>query len=551
MLQTTNLRRLALTAAATISSLTVVSPAVAFADTSENTQAVNQLVASNWIDTTDRQAVIDAYNTEFGAAAVDADWTGDRNSCTAGTTSAAYRASTLSRINWFRAMAGVPATVRESQSLTAKAQETALMNSVSGQISHNPDSSFSCATSTAVAAAAKSNLYLGRTGPDAITGYVQDPGVGNVSAGHRNWILHPTSTEMGIGEIPRDTAGVWATNTLYVIEDTSIVFGPQPELREDQGFVAWPNAGFVPEDVVFDRWSFGLRGANFANASVSVTVDGITAPTSVEFASTSSTGAPFPIMVWNVSGLPTNAAFDTDVVVTIRNVNVNGASKSFSYTTTIIGDQPAPVSADTAALNAFVTSAYSDFLGRNPSSSELYTWTSKLANGTSRLAFVNTLAASDEWTTVVVQDLYVDTLGREADAGGAAYWAKRLQAGTSVATVASQFYGSPEYVSSEGGTYSAWLVDLYSALMGRNPEASGLNYWVGQAEVRGSGQVAYDFYQSEESRRSRVTAMYEIFLGRGPDAGGLTYWAGVLQSGDDLALAGFLASSEEYFIRAG
>ena len=58
------------------------------------------------------------------------------------------------------------------------------------------------------------------------------------------------------------------------------------------------------------------------------------------------------------------------------------------------------------------------------------------------------------------------------------------------------------------------------------------------------------FYQSDESRRTRVQALYQELLGRGTDNGGETFWAGVLSNGDDLALAANLAASDEYFNRA-
>jgi GH25 family lysozyme M1 (1,4-beta-N-acetylmuramidase) len=59
--------------------------------------------------------------------------------------------------------------------------------------------------------------------------------------------------------------------------------------------------------------------------------------------------------------------------------------------------------------------------------------------------------------------------------------------------------------------------------------------------------VAYDFYQSNESRHTRVAALYQALLGRAPDQGGWDYWAGVILPRGDLALAANLASSDEYY----
>lgn len=519
------------------------------ATVSQNVTAASAVASGNWTDTSDRAGVLASYNAEFGAAVPDMGWTGDRSTCSAGTTSSAYRQSVIGRVNWFRGMAGLPANVVENATLSAQAQQTSLMNAESGKLSHNlsqePDggASFVCRSSVAEETASLSNLYLGRTGPDAITGYIEDPGADNYVVGHRNWVLSPTVTEMGTGDVP-DAPGRYSANTLKVVQETSVVFASSPAMRHSGGYVAWPPEGYVPSEVVFSRWSFSLRSATFSSANVTAKINGQSTPVTVEYRAASASGAPFPIMVWSIPGLEINPEHDVVVSISISGVLQNGVSKSYSYDTIVIGDT-APADND-----AFISTAYHDFLGRYPSGSELAAWRTKLASGTSRLEFVNTLAQSKEWTTVVVQDLYVNTLGREADAAGASYWASRLQTGTSVAAAASQFYGSVEYVNGEGGTWNAWLTDLYKELMRRSPDSGGLGYWVAQAESRGSGDVAYDFYQSGESRRERVKALYQKFLGRGPDAGGLEYWAGVLKSGDDLALAGFLASSDEYFSKA-
>ncbi len=230
--------------------------------------------------------------------------------------------------------------------------------------------------------------------------------------------------------------------------------------------------------------------------------------------------------------------------MSIANVSSGGANRSYSYDVTIIGDT-APAS--DAATNAFVTQAYVDFLGRTPTTSELETWGGRLAAGSSRFDFVRSLADSPEWTAYVVDQMYLDTLGRPADAGGRAFWIQRLQNGTSVAAAASSFYGSPEYIENEGGTFEAWIDDLYGELLFRTPDGGGLDFWVREAGARGPGNVAFDFYQSQESRETRVNELYQTFLGRGPDAAGLDFWAGQLNNGDDLALAAFLASSPEYF----
>ncbi len=115
-------------------------------------------------------------------------WTGDHDSCNAGTTSQQFRDNIFQRINFYRAYAGVPAIVEEVTDYTAKAQEAALMMSRNNALSHTPPVSWECYTADGYEAAGKSDLYLGVSGINAINGYIRDPGANNMQVGHRNWI---------------------------------------------------------------------------------------------------------------------------------------------------------------------------------------------------------------------------------------------------------------------------------------------------------------------------------------------------------------------------
>ncbi len=502
---------------------------------------------AGWDDTTKRDAVLRSYDAEFGKPLPASGWTGDRASCNAGSTSQAYRDAIFARINWFRGMAGVPTGITENTSYSAKAQQSALMMSVSGKLSHTPDGSFGCFTASGASAASSSNLYLGKTGPDAITGYMYDPGAGNVSVGHRNWILHPTARQMGTGDIP-NSDGKWASNDLWVFDN---VFGSQPALREREGFVAWPPRGFVPSEVVFPRWSFSLRGANLASASVvmeKVGPDGSRTPidTRIDFRN-STGGAPFAILVWQPNGIEPTAILDTTYRVTVNGAVVNGSTKSFSYDVTIIGEQP--VNRISVDYTDFVNDAYTDFLGRNATPSESDYWNGALNGGMSRYDFVLALAGSEEWSAHIVDEMYIDTLGRPAEGAGKAYWVKQLRSGVPVAAIAGQFYGSPEYIANEGNSHEAWLRDLYTELLYRNPDGPGIGYWLSQVEIVGSTNVASTFYQSKESRLARVESLFVDLLDRAPDSAGHDFWAEVLLDGDDIALAANLAASDEYLNR--
>lgn len=223
-----------------------------------------------WIDTGHRESVVAAYNREFETPPPVLAWTGDHEGCESGSSPAEYRRATLDRVNFYRAMAGVPAVVTENAVFSAKAQDAALMMSAEGTLTHHPTDDFGCFSVTGQQAAANSNLHLGRTGPEAIDGYIEDPGPKNTDVGHRNTVLHPPTQTMGIGDVAASSSG-HAANALWVFDER--VFNEtspddQPPLREELRFVAWPPRGFVPADLVFPRWSFTLAGADFSDADV-------------------------------------------------------------------------------------------------------------------------------------------------------------------------------------------------------------------------------------------------------------------------------------------
>jgi hypothetical protein len=159
--------------------------------------------------------------------------------------------------------------------------------------------------------------------------------------------------------------------------------------------------------------------------------------------------------------------------------------------------------------------------------------------------------ATDAWVQALIDGFYRSTLEREGDAGGKAHWTSVIRGGRTPASVAAHFYASDEYHQRVGGTDRAWIADLYDELLLRTADEAGPGYWVDQL-VAGAPRhrVALAFYQSLESRLTRVSGLYDSLLGRAPDPCGRSHWAQVLADGHDLRLATFLASSGEYLGRA-
>jgi hypothetical protein len=279
---------------------------------------------------TNRADVANFYQTTYLASqAVPMGWNGNRSTCTPGTNSQAYADATILRVNYYRAMVGLPGDVTLSNVWSGKCQEAALMMSANGQLSHFPPTSWSCYTANGAEAAGKSNIGLGTEGAACVDLYIDDPGGGgNAAVGHRRWILFPPTKIMGTGSIP--SSGGWAANDLWVIGGA----GSRPA---QPAWVAWPPQGYIPYQVLpknSRRWSFSYAGATFTGASVFMQRSGTDVPVTLE---AQAQGYGDNTIVWVPQGVPATApASDITYSVTVSNVVVSGTPRVFNYNVTII-----------------------------------------------------------------------------------------------------------------------------------------------------------------------------------------------------------------------
>ncbi len=293
-------------------------------------------------------------------------WTGNRAACDAGATDPAFRDAVLLRINYFRAMAGVPAQVTFAGTYSAKAQQAALMMSVNNALNHAPPASWSCYTADGAQAAGSSNLALGNYGWSAMTAYMKDYGSGNGAVGHRRWILYPQTQNMGTGDVP--PVGGSAANALWVFD--THMWEARPATRE--AFVAWPPPGYVPYQVVFPRWSFSFAGADFSQASVAMSQAGQAVPVALE---TVANGYGENTIAWIPNGMSSSGSWpqppaDTAYSVTISNAIVSGSARSFTYNVVVM--DPAQATKPVPASD-FTGDGTSDILWRGPAG-DLWVW---------------------------------------------------------------------------------------------------------------------------------------------------------------------------------
>ncbi len=289
----------------------------------------------------------------------------DVASCWPGTNSGAFQDATIRRINWFRAMAGVPASVTLDDNESADDQQAAVMMSANFLLDHFPPPNWTCYTAEGANAASNSNLALGDAGADAVTGYIGDAGANNYEVGHRRWLLYPQTRVMATGSVPSQ-GPYYAANATWVFDAN--LFGPRPATR--QPYVAWPPPGYVPCQVVFPQWSFALSNADLSMATVSMTSNGVSVAAALQ---PYVTGYGENTLVWVPMGLDSTSdttlfpfsGTDTVYGVTIANIKVGGATLGFNYSVTVFdpsvpgADYVAPAISGPAQPYANQTNGYS------------------------------------------------------------------------------------------------------------------------------------------------------------------------------------------------
>lgn len=297
-------------------------------------------VAGFSVDTDDRLAVAELYHCVYLASEGfegRMGWAGDVASCAEGTVSSSFHDDTLRRINYYRAMAGLNADIVFSATKNAKCQKAALIMSRNGALSHDPigeHPEWSCLTTDGDEAAGCANISMSTgasyTGPRSVDGQMADLGSSNIPVGHRRWLLYPRAREMGNGGIPGQ-GSYGSSAAVWVIGD----FGAAPA---SPVWVGWPNRGYVPYMLVPARWSLSMAGANFNNATVSMTHDGAPVTLTKIHPTTSSPAVGYgdPTIVWEPQGVPTTApACDETYVVTISGIT-GAASSTVTYTVTLM-----------------------------------------------------------------------------------------------------------------------------------------------------------------------------------------------------------------------
>jgi V8-like Glu-specific endopeptidase len=162
----------------------------------------------------------------------------------------------------------------------------------------------------------------------------------------------------------------------------------------------------------------------------------------------------------------------------------------------------------------------------------------------------NALTHSREYFANIVTATYQRYLGRTPEAAGLEAWVQLLQNGLTDERLEAGFIGSPEYIRNHGGTGEAWVKGMYHDLLGRAPDAAGLNAWLDQLQHGADpAAIALGFAASAEREGQHVTADYQRYLGRPPVPAEVNRWVDLfVHDGvrNEDVVGGFVGSPE-YF----
>ena len=245
----------------------------------------------------------------------DISWTGNVPECQPGTVPQETLDKIFLRILYYRNAVGLNNDISNDTTKSEKAQKAALMMHANGALDHFPPDDWKCFSTDGKEGAA-SSLLTSTKNAAAIDSYIQDQGDENYPAGHRRWLLWPRLQEIGVGNTS-------SYNAIWVLGNP----GTSPEDAPE--FIAWPPAGYLPKTLAYNRWSFSIAQADFADTKISMKIkDGENISLEIE----ELTGIYGDnTIVWRPDINVNILTEDTTYIVTLSGVNIDGERNDFKY----------------------------------------------------------------------------------------------------------------------------------------------------------------------------------------------------------------------------
>jgi hypothetical protein len=100
-----------------------------------------------------------------------------------------------------------------------------------------------------------------------------------------------------------------------------------------------------------------------------------------------------------------------------------------------------------------------------------------------------------------------------------------LETGTPIEQVKAEILGSDEFFARAGGSLNSFLNRVFVEALGRGLDPFGQAFFAGTpADAKGRINAALQILTSPEANQVRVIDSFRDILGRNPDAAGLTFW---------------------------
>jgi hypothetical protein len=219
----------------------------------------------------------------------------------------------------------------------------------------------------------------------------------------------------------------------------------------------------------------------------------------------------------------------------------------------------------------YITDLYQSIVGRDPEVPEVNFWAIFLTQGGTRDEVMTAVFASSEYRQLVancdriahpeikvfgkrcaedrefIDSLYRSILNREPDRDGMKHWMEALRRGATREEIYAGFFESTEYAGMAKNN-QGYVIDLYEAILGHDPEKSALNYWIiSLNQGLSRKEVMNRIFQSAEYKNlvagcdvfvkrcamdvEFVPALFRCLLKREPKHDELDHWINSLRRG--------------------
>lgn len=223
-----------------------------------------------------------------------------------------------------------------------------------------------------------------------------------------------------------------------------------------------------------------------------------------------------------------------------------------TFTTILLNNGTGNRLSCTDAIECFVSALYEDLLGRQADAPGLTFWTNVLHCGqASREQVIDAVQGSAEYRAKAVQERYQALLGRAADAGGLDFFVGALANGATIEQIEALLVASEEYFAGPGeGNAAGFVRSLFRDFLKREATPQDSAYWTAQLAAGATHfQVATVVRTGLEARTLDVQNLYSVLLRRYPDVSGLNYFVQAQLSGatNRAGVLRTLTGSGEYF----